>query len=263
VILCAAACGCAAVLLFVPQPVEPVEMPALTLDPDAVRAVVADEEALARRVPSGSESIDLLRRLYSEQGLGELVPGSHEAARNRGANIISATAQVRSEHGDEAVEALRAEAVLKVLDALNGRLSREERDGLLGSFGRILRRYDVIRGEDELVAPGFVVQVLYKARWSSIHGLTPTDGMSPIELQAYWGWLALHAERAEGQWRRTALDQYEAAGGAHVLEARGVLAYREGDYNAAGVYLDEAYGQTGSVRLRNARLAVLAAAAAD
>lgn len=249
-------------LLLVPRPVEPTEMPALVLDAAEVARVIARDARLAESAPEGPEVVGLWT-LYRAHGFAETGPGeTRGSARERGRRIETELATLRRERGDAAVAALRAQATRTAIDVLDRGGSEQEQREVLGVFPRMLERYSLVR-DGRRVAPPFVVRVLYAARWNAVHGLATTDGMAPVELRAYWGWLALHATGTDPGRRAEALRLYGEAGGARVAEARGVLAWEMGQYDVAAASFMEAYETSGSIRLRNHALAADLARAAS
>jgi hypothetical protein len=78
------------------------------------------------------------------------------------------------------------------------------------------------------VAPFFVIRSLFLARWNAIMGLELTDGMSPVERKAYWGWLAIEAESAPGNLSADALAELQEVAPELAQEARAHQAYLEG-----------------------------------
>ncbi len=243
-------------ILAVPRPVAPVETPGLHLAPRDVAAVNGRDARLARDAPRFAEA-DALRRMYREHGRAEIHGETQSSARRRAGGLAAATRSFREARGDGALWALRAEAV-RALPAALAAEDGEERQALLGTFERVLGRY----GGTE-AAPDFVVRTLFVARWNAAHGLPLTEGMEPAELRAYWGWLALEVEDAPLDRRLAALEGYEAAGGERAEEARGALLYRAGRPIAAAEAFERAYGEEGTLRLRNLALAALSTASAE
>ncbi|MFW6085963.1 MAG: hypothetical protein ACODAG_02065 [Myxococcota bacterium] len=242
--------------MVVPRAVPPSEPPSLTLDRKAVAAVLAADRRAASQAPK-SEAVLGLERLLAAQGRAEVGPGeSPRAFQERQAALSEAADRVRRTHGDGALPALRARATGRLAAASAGTLEPKARDGLLGSFPKMLERYGLVVG-GERIAPFFVERTLFKARWNTLVHRPPTDGFARAEARAYWGWLALHAGGADVQMRVAALDHYEAADGTRVNEARAVLAHRAGRSTEAARWLDRAVSRHGGLRLRNHALALL------
>lgn len=235
-----------------PMEAPPVELPALTLVPRDVQAV-RDADA-AREAPTG-ERARIRLTIYEEANVAE-----HDAtdypgqARIRAGRLGIALTALIEEQGEDVVEACRVTDTERALGALRGDAEAEDAVAALGGFVRMMERYDMAR-DGRQTAPAFVVRTALKARWNAVHGRDLTEGFAPIELQAYWGWLALHANSAPLERRLEALDRYEAAGGANASEARGALLFEAGDMGGAREAFESAYAEHGTFRLRNHALA--------
>lgn len=252
-IVAAMAAACCAVLLALPQAVFPREGPGLALDPGAVREVLRREEQLE---PVAGPEVERLAELYGAQGRAETSEGEpREEFEARVRALAEAVEALRARAGDEALAALRAQALRELEPALAGELDPSEEEAFLGSFPRMLERYGAMK-DGRLVAPFFVARTLFKARWNSIHRLPLTDGFAPIELQAYHGWLALHAHDAPAAQRLAALEAYAEAGGAGVAEARAYFAALAGRPAEAVVRYGELWEEHGDLRARNHALAI-------
>ena len=179
---------------------------------------------------------------------------------SRRARLRDAIARVVEVQGDEAIAAMRAADVERMIPALAGAGGDEARARVMGDFRGALERWGAVHG-NRRVAPELVVRTLFAARWNAIHGLALTDGLDEVRVQAYHGWLALHGDAAEGPMRAGAVEAYAAAGGPHADEARGVLAWRAGDWAVAEDSFRRAYAATGSTRLRNHAIAAALAGA--
>nr|MDQ3033847.1 hypothetical protein [Myxococcota bacterium] len=164
-------------------------------------------------------------------------------------------------HGDEAIAAIRAADVERMIRALAGEGDDRARAQAVGAFRRSLERWGAIDG-DRRVAPEIVVRALFAARWNAVHGRALTEGLGPVHLRAYHGWLALEADTAPSAMRERAIDAYREAGGAWADEARGVLAWRGGAFDEAASAFARAHEESGVVRLRNHALAAALAASA-
>ncbi|MFO0685678.1 MAG: hypothetical protein U0234_26690 [Sandaracinus sp.] len=232
----------------------------LVLPAADVAAELAAQEALAARAPDTEDEVRR-RRLYLEHGLAEVQRNDFpEQASQRAAALAQLRVAIAAE-GDDAVAAARARDVGRVMPALRGEEEQtdEERAGELGAFPAMLERYGaVIAGHR--VAPELVIRAMFHARWNAIHGLALTEGMSAIARRAYYGWLAVEGGNAPLGMRLEALDAYEAAGGARVLETRAWLEHEAGERAAAGADYERACDRTGSVRLCNHALAEMLAA---
>jgi len=248
-------------------------MPALVLDEDAIAAVELRDQRLAhadlgRSIrqtiaamgPDGTppnsplaRGIEQVRQLYLDWGASEAGGGGSHSVPRRDA-IRAAVASVLAHDGADAIRSLRASLLLELPAALAGRDDEVQDAAMLGAFPRMLTRYGLTR-DGAVVGPAFVVRVLYAARFNSILGLPPTSDFAPVEARAYWGWLALGAQEVSPERRMDAVDQYELAGGDHVLEARAYLLFALGrGTHASGLY-EEAYRRSGNMRLRNHAMA--------
>lgn len=250
-ILTTVAAGCAAVVLSLPQGVLPRSAPPLRFDPAAVNAArTATSEAAD--TAAGWESDSPLWALYEAQGLAEIGEGeSEEEFETRSRSIQTTVAEAREEGGDEAIVALRAQVVEGLDGALRG--DRDDEGAFLGSFPRMLERYGAMQ-EGERVAPDIVLRALFAARFNGILGLELTEGLSDVELQGYWGWLALGAVDVPKERRGQALGAYVEAGGLDGDEALGWFAYEDGDYASAARFYGRG-GDAGNLRLRNHAIA--------
>jgi hypothetical protein len=227
-------------------------MPALVLDASAVAEIEARDRELARAAGDDA-SLGTLRRLYLDWGAAEAGGGESHSVSRRDA-IGAAVSSVLTHAGPEAIRGLRAEFLLRLPGALEGRDDETEDAALLGAFPRMLARYEVAR-EGRVVGPAFVVRVLYAARFNMILGLAPTSDFSPVEARAYWGWLALGTTSVSPVRRMEALDRYGQAGGGRALEARAALLYALGQGTQSSALYEEAYRKTGNMRLRNHAMA--------
>jgi hypothetical protein len=247
--------GCAAVVLALPQPIDPTETPSVQLDPAAVAEVRRADREVASPMPSGKK-VEQLRELFAEQGRAEYQRGEPVGTAERRLSRLRRTLRrVQAKHGDRAVRSLRAHAVHGLRDALEGRMPSAKRQGVLGSFPRMLDRYGMRDSSGRLAVPFFVVRTLYKASWNAIGGLELTAGFEPVEKRAYWGGLALHARKAPVRRRLRALKRYEGLGGARVAEARGVLLFKAERYGGAREWLQRAHDAAPNFRVRNHMLA--------
>jgi hypothetical protein len=253
----------AAVWMVMPRPVRPVEPPSLVLAGEEVAEVTARDETPPEPAPE-SEAVRLLLRLVREQNLAEVGTGEPPGTlRRRQATVRQAVVDVVREHGAWAIDALRSAAVRELWPAMAGSVKesaeQEEIDAILGSFPRMVRRYGLwVNGHR--VAPRFVVRTLFKARWNALLGLETTEGFAPVERQAYWGWLALHAGGADPALRLDALTRYAEVGGARTEEARAVLLLEAGHTAEAAAHMTRAHEAGGGLRLRNHALWLLAEA---
>lgn len=253
------AISCTSVILASPQPVAPGESPPLILDQGEVERVLREDRERAAEVPETEEFLRIAR-VYRSAGLAELgEPEAPRAGRERTVEMAEGIRAIAEEHGEEAVIALRARMTERAVRALKGELPAEDRRGLLGTFASIMERYSVIE-EGRLIAPEFVLRALYKARWNGYMRLELTSGLEDIELEAYWGWLALAAHGIEVRRRLHALDSLEEVSEEEFPEARATLLFLSGEYSQSADIFDELYHRTGSLRYRNHALAAVHAA---
>lgn len=262
-VLWAFGAGLVGAMLALPQPVDPWEMPSLVLDRVAVAKTVRDEEALASMLPRG-ETVERLRKLFLEHGTAEIAAGySRVDYERRQMRIHHALEALNTAHGPSTFAALRAQAVEDYVRRFpNGTREPKTEDeiGMVGGFASMLERYGVV-DEGVLVAPRMTVRAMYKARWNLVHRTEATNGFSPIEAQAYWGWLALHGWGVPLTHRIDALLQYKAAGGRNVAEAAALFDLLEQRPHQAAKVLGSLYLQSHQLRLRNLELGAVSAAA--
>lgn len=242
--------ACALALCVVPRMLAPNELPALRLPRAPVLAAIAADEQARKAAPRTPAAFEL-ERLYLEDGQAE--DRSTESVQQRGhrrRQLHETYQQLVHEQGQAAALAMRARAVEKLEAALELRLPEEQVTSVMGVYAYALQNYQATRGGDE-VAPHFVLRTLYKARWNLMMGLSPDFAFGPIELRAYHGWLALHADNLGYPTRIKALDSYAAAGGPHAIEAHAELLFLAKQYDLAVSPLQVAYAKTGNLRLRN------------
>lgn len=253
-ILVATAASCAAVLLALPRPTDPLPAPPLLLDSGAVAAAIAADEEAATTAPD-DEAARALERLFLE--VGRSASGGTDApSAPRAQDIRAALGAFAEAHGEEELAGLRARALSSLTLALRGELETDEASGRLGVFPQMLANYG-LSADGDITAPSFVVRSLYKARWNGIFGRELTDGMAPIEREAYYGWLALRAETIPPERRLAALEAWARASGRDATEAQAVLHFATGDRARAAIEFQAAYEATGNLRLRNHALAAL------
>ncbi len=249
-------------MLAMPQPVDPWEMPSLVLDRAAVSDAIRLDETLAREVPDTDEA-HTLRSLFLDHGRSEANPPYEMTEYDqRQAAIHRATEALIDKHGTPAFDSMRASAVEDFMGVF-GDGSHEAQDddeaGVLGGVREVLKQYGAMH-RGVLVAPPLTVRVFYKARWNSIHRRSFVEGFSPIELQAYWGWLALHGWGKQLQKREDALVAFRDAGGFGTQEAAALFDLLAGRPDRASKSLEKLYRASGELRLRNLSLGTLHAA---
>ncbi|RLB55691.1 MAG: hypothetical protein DRJ42_05480 [Deltaproteobacteria bacterium] len=245
--------------LAMPRPVAPTETPGLVLPVDAAAQMRARDRALAEEAPTGIPAETLLDA-YRRHGLAERHGSNPETYRYDRRAIVRAAALLRQESGDEAIDALRAQVTEHLDEGLRGRLDPSDQDALMGTFIETMSSYGIV--EDGVWrAPDLVVRTLFKARFNAALRLELIEGLSPVEVEAYWGWLALEAHDAPTDRRLVALGAYEEVTGREFAEARGTLLFAAGEFLAAAEAFEGAYQASGNVRLRNHALAAMAEAA--
>jgi hypothetical protein len=259
VLLLVIACGCASVLLAMPRPHAPDELPNLSLPEAEVQKVIASDEHDARDAPKTARA-QALQALLLKHGRTES-EGLEEAEsyKQRRTALAEAYAALAAEVGESKALKLRSQAVQQLEQALALKLPAADATALLGAFPNVLAREHVTR-DGLVVAPEFVVRTLFKARWNLLCGLQPAHAFAPVERRAFFGWQALHAERVAVPHRIDALEIYAKVGGTDTDEALGVLMLRSGNPREAERAFESAYRKTGSLRLRNALLAARIAA---
>lgn len=255
---CVGAAAVAAVL-SIPQAVDPWEMPSLVLDRDAASDAIRFNRALATEVPD-TQDARTLQSLFLAHGRAEANPpyGKREYD-HRQAEIHHATNALLSNAGPTAFDALRANAVeefVRVFYEDRDEPLNEEEVGILGGFPEIAQRYGLVH-RGVVVAPELAVRVLYEARWNAIHRRPFIDGFSRIELQAYWGWLALHGWGQPIEKREEALVSFREAGGEGSEEAAALFDLLAGRPDRAAASLRKLYEATGQLRFRNMSLGAL------
>lgn len=242
--------ACILVLCSLPRSLAPVDVPPLELDRELVREAERADRKAAAAAPK-TEAAKALHAQFLE--LGEIenqtskqptTPAQKRKALARAYDIVVRESDITG------ALALRSEAVEQLEAALRLQLSDAETQRVLGLFPDALERHAVTYEGIE-IAPHFVMRTLYKARWNIAMGLLPDYRLAPVEMQAYHGWLALHATNLGPEPRLLALLQYAAAGGRHVAEARAALSFLSNDYKQAVASLEQAYQETPSLRLRN------------
>lgn len=251
-----AAAALVAAMLAIPQPVDPWEMPALVLDRAQAADAVHFDAVLAADAPDGAEA-ETLRSLFLEHGRAEANPPyPRQEYDRRQAAIHGATRDLVAKAGAPGFDAMRARAVEDFVRVFYDRpheaLSDED-IAILGGFPEIEARYGLVRA-GVVVAPELTVRALYKARWNSIHRQPFVDGFSKVELQAYWGWMALHGWGQPLDKREEALLLFRDAGGYGTEEAAALFDVLAGRLQRGATSLQKLYVSSGQLRLRNMAL---------
>jgi hypothetical protein len=252
---------CVLVLCLIPRALAPDETPVLVLDRARTAAVVsADRSAHA---PGTAVARELDKRFLQFGSLENRTLTHGPTPEQLRQLLAGGYHQLARESGQGAALALRSFAVERLEKALALRLPDAETEQVLGLFPEALALYGVTRDGFE-VAPHFVMRTLYKTRWNLAMGLAPDFELSPVEREAYYGWLALHSSNLSPEPRSIALKQYTGGAGGQIAEARGVLAFLSHDYQVAAGALEQAYRESPSLRIRNwLRGARVAASAVD
>lgn len=249
--LIASAVACTVVVLAVPRPVEPLELPALRLSRADVAAQLASDRAAAARAPRG-EDVSRWQALYREDGLSELSPHpDHARIAKRRVELAAECAALLHRVGDAGARALVAATTERALAGLRGELAAREAQGLLGIFPVLLRRYGFIAADGTLRAPELSVRAFYKARFNLICERPRAFGLSAIELQALEGWNALHATGLPAGQRLLAAKAFSDAGGTDAIEAVAVWLFANGARERSHALLQRLHEQRGALRIRN------------
>lgn len=231
-------------------------MPSLMLDRVAASDTIRLDRALAAEVPR-SEEARTLRSLFEAHGQAEANPPYTRVQYDRRqAAIHHAREALIAEHGPAAFESMRAQAVEEFAAVfLEGQrpASEDEAAAILGGFPEIADRYGLV-SEGRLVAPELTIRAVYKARWNAIHRRPIVDGLSQVELQAYWGWLSLHGWGTPLDRRENALVAFRDAGGAGAEEAAALFDVLGRRPDRAAASLRALYAKSGQLRLRNLAL---------
>lgn len=246
--------SCAGFLLWQPRRVALMQMPPLVLPAGPVRAAIIAEEKAAAAAPQTALAAQL-DQLWLEGGRIERDGDEPQySRRTRWRRAHRLYEKVVEESGEDAALALRAQAVERLDDAIDLKLKPELARDVMGDFAVLLEAEGCARG-GELLAPRFVVRLLYKARWNIGHELSPDHRLTSIEKRAYFGWQALHGDRLPGEQRMRALDEYRRHGGWRADEAAGVLLRKSQQAHMASGAFRAAYRSSPTLRLRNATFA--------
>ncbi len=246
------ATACAMFVLATPRAIVPVELPPLVLDADRVEKAIAADAALAERAPGGLD-VDELHARYLEEGVAER-GGVEEMgdvkARQYGTRALAA--RVFARVGPAGVNALRASGVADFLRALRGETQDEhEIAGALGDFPQLLKDYGLIDAEGHTLAPELSLRAMAKARWNLIHGLPVGEGLSPIEVQAFEGYIALHAATAPSGRRAEAASAFHKAGGKRSAQAHATWLFHGGRVKEAVSMMESAHALRPALSTRN------------
>jgi hypothetical protein len=241
---------CLLVLCIVPRALAPTDTPALVLDRAQVAQQVRTDALNAATAPKTPATKAFIESFLA---LGDIENQTVEHAaspRVQRQSLARSFQKLVHDAGEPAALKMRSAAVERLEAALSLRLSDAEAQRVLGLFPDAIAHHRVTQDGFE-VAPHFVLRTLYKARWNIAMGLAPDYKLAPVELQAYHGWLALHATNLGPEPRSLALRSYAAAGGHGIAEAHGVLAFLSNDYKEAVTALERAEKESPSLRIRN------------
>ncbi len=252
--LLATAVSCAVIALSLPRAIEPNTLPALTLEPAAVREALARDRAVSARDVEHRHAPEL-RALYLAQGLAD-VQETFDADRKRRLHLFSdaLTAEQR--------DTLRVQATERALSALFERADAPrgaERTGLLGHFPTQLAESGLRAKEGTWIAPELTVRAAYKVRWNLVHGRPRDEGLSRVERQAFHGFLALHGRGLPPTARSESAQEFYDAGGRRSAEAYAVWLFQGGLPEQGLTFLERAMAQREELRTRNMRIAMLLA----
>lgn len=249
-------------MLAIPQPVDPWEMPSLVLDRAAASDAIRLDQTLADEVLETPEA-QTLRGLFLDHGRAEANPPyERREFDRRQAAIYRANEALFEKHGAPALATMRASAVEEFMRVLGDGFHEGQDDyeiGVLGGVRTVLEKYGAMH-DGVLVAPPLTARVFYKARWNSVHRRPFVEGFAEVELQAYWGWLALHGWGNALDEREDALMAFRDAGGFGTQEAAALFDLLAGRPDRAGKSLEQLYEAKGELRLRNLALGALHAA---
>ena len=246
-----------------PRPVSSQELPPLLLDPAAVEAQEALDASRASTAPSTDDAERERRASCRERNLSELSSDTPPGvARARRAETVDALERLVAEHGEEVRSAVRAADLQRAMAALTGEVRGRARAAELGGLLTTYERYGMVEDARQR-APTFILRTAFKARWNAFHDRPLTEGFSPVERQAHWGWLALRAEGVSVATRLEAVGRYAEAGGVHAEEARATLLLQSGDRSGAAAAFEAAHAAHPTFRLRNRALAALSEQAHD
>jgi hypothetical protein len=253
------AAGMTGAMLAIPQPVDPWEMPNLVLDRATVSDAIKLDETLGDEVFDTAEA-QTLRSLFLDHGRSEANPPYERLEFDqRQTAIYRANEALIEKHGTAALAAMRASAVgdfMRVFGDGSHEALDDYETGVLGGIRTVLERYGAMH-EGVLVAPPLTARVFYKARWNSIHRRPFVEGFAQVELQAYWGWLALHGWGKALDERKDALVEFRDAGGFGTQEAAALFDLLGSRPDRASKSLEKLYEASGQLRLRNLALGAL------
>lgn len=255
-VACVIFAGCIGIVLMIPTPVAPRELPPLVIRHDVDHALLARTRSLAARAPSdaSARALDAFVAAAGRRELHRVATDAELASEEL--DVVALRTSMVARNGRASIAAMRARAVLAFLDVFEpGRVPDRAHAGIVGSFGASLDRWGVVH-DRKLVAPALVLRVLYAARWNVVVRLPPTSGMGREELRAYHGWLALHAPDVPRDMRRVALVEFAGVSdGDDAAEAIATVEFVEDDLGPASASYDRMLRSGTNLRLRNTALA--------
>jgi len=253
------AAACAVLVLATPRAIVPRQLPALVLDPVRVQAAIDADDALIGKVAHGLD-IDELHVRYLEIGRAERAgPIGQREANDMQFGLRSLAQAVFARVGEPGRRALRAQALQRFMVALGAvETSDVAADVLseLGSFPDLLQSYGILDARRQLVAPELCLRASFKARWNLMLGLPITQDFATVEVQAFEGWIALHANAAPTERRLQAARAFHLASGHRSALAFATWLFTAGHSNEARVMLQKAYSLRPELFTRNFQLGV-------
>jgi hypothetical protein len=206
--------------LVVPRPVEPLEVPAPSVDPEAIARVEAADDADADAVERGSaddeRSLDADVR---ELGSALRAYGRADADADEGKLVlerqrVAAVVARAVEASPDDVRRLRAYHLRRFVVAVraweSGGAEPDDLRELGGGFLRMLRRHgwvDEVRGPRRVLMPDAALRVSFKKRWNEVAGLRgPALALTLDEQRALLGFLIQSPPGPSG-WRPEPADQ--------------------------------------------------------
>jgi hypothetical protein len=250
------AIACAFVLLARPRAIIPAALPPLVLSVSAVEACLDADRKEAASAPK-SAGLDAMYQGFLAEGLAERGGTVDLEDARRRQDMFANLATIELERaGAQAASKLRAQAVERFMKARAGEIAdANERDGLLGSFEKQLERYGLTNSDGAIIAPVLSVRAMYKSRWNLIHARERSDGLSPIEIQAFEGWIALHGLSTPPEVRAKAARAFREAGGKRGALTLAIWLFQGGALDAAEQLFREE-SERGELFVRNYQLAL-------
>lgn len=247
--------GCATVFLTLPRAVLPQTLPVLMLDAQAVRDARDRDARVAEAALSSAdaEALKKLHNLHLAIGRDEVrLPAHYDASLHRA--LWTQAERLSPEVRDRA----RIDSTDGALACLEAGVEPPEQNqetqctsGLLGGFAEQLVRYG-LRGEaGTRRAPEMSVRAAYKIRWNMLHQRPRLEGLARVEEQAFFGFVALHAQKIPLVERAQAAGSFYEAGGDRGAEAYAVFLFQGGAAEEARALLEHALEQRFELRLRN------------